>query len=80
MQEEILAVVRRTIKENYYVPEHRVTLASRAEDFGIDSLGEVEIAMSLEEEFDVLIDDSDLEQVDTLGDLVELVIQKRSEA
>lgn len=43
-----------------------------AEDLGADSLDMVELIMFTEEEFDIEIDDMQMEKVSTFGDLLEI--------
>lgn len=43
------------------------------DDLGFDSLDEVELVMALEETFDCEINDSDAENVRTVGDCYELI-------
>lgn len=43
------------------------------EDLRIDSLEAVEIAMLLEDKLDVILDESDLDEVTTVGDLVAVI-------
>ena len=40
------------------------------DDLGADSLDMVDLAMSIEESFDVVIDDNDIEGLKTVGDIV----------
>ena len=44
--------------------------ANMENDVGIDSLDFIEIAMAIEEHLDIEIDDEILEDLDTVGDLV----------
>lgn len=44
-----------------------------AKDLNADSLDVVEILMSLEDEFDVEIPDEEIENIKTIGDLVEYI-------
>ena len=46
------------------------------DDAGIDSLDRIEVVMNLEEKYDITILDNELVQVNTLGDLVNLVGKK----
>ena len=45
-------------------------------DLGADSLDTVELVMALEEEFDITVDESELEGVETVGQAYELVTSK----
>ena len=56
----------------------KVTMeASFADDLDADSLDLVELVMKLEEEFDVSVDESELENITTVGEAYELVMSKR---
>ena len=44
-----------------------------AKDLGADSLDVVELLMSIEDEFDVEIPDEEIENIKTIGDLVEYI-------
>ena len=44
-----------------------------AEDLGADSLDVVDLLMSLEDEFDVEIPDEEIENLKTIGDVVEYI-------
>ena len=50
--------------------------ASFGDDLGADSLDLVALVMELEEEFDIEVDESELEGVSTVGQAVELVRSK----
>jgi len=51
------------------VDESKVTVeASFIDDLGADSLDTVELIMSLEDEFDITIEDEDAEKLKTVGD------------
>jgi acyl carrier protein len=51
--------------------------ASFGDDLDADSLDLVELVMKLEEEFDVSVDESELENITTVGEAYELVMSKR---
>ncbi|MBQ8202788.1 MAG: acyl carrier protein [Clostridia bacterium] len=51
-----------------------ITLETKiAEDLGADSLDVVELLMSIEDEFDVEVPDEEIENVKTVGDVVEYI-------
>jgi acyl carrier protein len=50
--------------------------ASFADDLDADSLDLVELVMALEEEFDITVDESELEGVETIGQAFDLVNSK----
>lgn len=47
--------------------------ASFIDDLGADSLGMVDLAMALEDEFGITIPDEDLESIKTVGDAVSYI-------
>ncbi len=59
------------------VPADKVTLEARfADDLDADSLDLVELVMALEEAFDVTVEESELEGVETVGQAFELITGK----
>ncbi|HET9078652.1 MAG TPA: acyl carrier protein [Acidimicrobiales bacterium] len=50
--------------------------ASFADDLDADSLDLVELVMALEEQFDITVDESELEGVETVGQAFNLVTSK----
>ncbi|HUW03650.1 MAG TPA: acyl carrier protein [Acidimicrobiales bacterium] len=59
------------------VEEAQVTpAASFADDLDADSLDLVELVMALEEEFDVTVDEEELEGIETVGQAFELITKK----
>jgi acyl carrier protein len=61
------------------VDADKVTMEAKFnEDLGADSLDLVEFVMALEEAFDVSIEESELEGVDTVGQAYELVTSKKA--
>lgn len=59
------------------VPPDKVTPeASFADDLDADSLDLVELVMALEEKFDIKVDESELEGVETIGQAFDLVSSK----
>lgn len=61
------------------VDADKVTLEAKFnEDLGADSLDLVEFVMALEEAFDVSIDESELDGVETVGQAYDLVNVKKS--
>ena len=51
---------------------------SLREDLALSSLGAIETIMLLEDEYDIAIDDWNLESLETVGDVVRLVTAKAS--
>lgn len=59
------------------VEDERITMdASFADDLDADSLDLVELVMALEEEFDVSVDEEELEGIETIGKAYELISNK----
>ena len=52
---------------------HAVNLDARFEDLEVDSLDLVELAQIIEDEYGVEIGDSDMDELETVRDVVELV-------
>lgn len=50
-----------------------VTMDTTLEDLGADSLDLVEVIMAIEDEFDVQIKDEDLENLKSVGDLINYI-------
>jgi acyl carrier protein len=59
------------------VPADKVTKEARfAEDLDADSLDLVELVMALEESFDVTVDETELEDIETIGQAYDLIVSK----
>ncbi|MEX1218267.1 MAG: acyl carrier protein [Acidimicrobiales bacterium] len=60
------------------VSPDQVTMEAKfADDLDADSLDLVELVMKLEEEFDVSVDESELENITSVGEAFNLVMSKR---
>lgn len=67
----MLEQIKKIVAENLNVEEESVTLeASFKEDLKADSLDLFEMVMALEEEFDMEILSEDLEQLETVQDVI----------
>ncbi len=61
------------------VEESQVTeTANFTKDLGADSLDTVELIMEFEKEFDITIEDSDAEKIQTVGDVVNYLNEAKS--
>lgn len=59
------------------VPEDKVVLEARfGDDLDADSLDLVELVMALEEAFDITVEESELEGIETVGQAYELISAK----
>ena len=66
--------VREILCQQLDVEEDQVTMdSSIVENLGADSLDLVDLIMSLEDEFDIEIPDSDVESIKTVGDIVRYI-------
>ena len=59
------------------VPADKITREARfSEDLDADSLDLVELVMALEEQFDVSVDENELEDIETVGQAYDLIVAK----
>lgn len=73
---EILETIRQQLGERGIEVGKIEYGASLSQDLGLDSLDTVEMTLGLEERFGIEIPDSDLENVATVGDAVDLIERK----
>ena len=77
MANDLEARVRAIIADKLGVEEDEITAeASFTNDLGADSLDTVELIMEFEKEFDVTIPDEDAEQISTVGDAINYLVEK----
>ena len=70
----VLEKVKSILSEQLDIAESDITAESQiAEDLGADSLDVVDLLMSLEDEFEVEIPDEEIENIKTVGDLVNFI-------
>jgi acyl carrier protein len=70
--------VRRHVAELLHMPEERVGADVELTDLVSDSFVLVEMAVCLQEDYDVFFRQSDLEAVRTVADVVNLVLSRRT--
>lgn len=69
--------LREVVSETVGCDIEKVTReATLEEDLGADSLAAMELVMALEEAFEVEIDDTELDQFKTVGDLADYIENK----
>ena len=76
---DVIARARAIVSEQLDVDIDRVTddaVLMGEEGLGADSLDMVELAMAVEEAFDIVVDDDELEQIKMFGDAVRLIEQQ----
>ena len=75
--EDAFEKFRECAVEVLQVPADKVTKEARfAEDLDADSLDLVELVMALEESFDVTVEESELEGIETIGQAFDLITAK----
>lgn len=73
----ILEKVKFIITEQLGVEEEAITPTTSFEDLNADSLDIVELIMAFEEEFDLEIPDEDVEKIQTVGEVIEYIRDRR---
>ena len=72
--EQLLEFLRRLFEKEFEIPQEQVTPAARLiEDLELDSLDAVILALRVEEETGLALDDDAFEALDTVASLVALV-------
>lgn len=70
----VLEKVKHILAEQFDVEEDKVTAEmSIADDLGADSLDVVDLLMSVEDEFEIEVPDGEIDNVKTVGDLVNYI-------
>ena len=70
----MLEQIKSMLPEKYGLIEDTIIVVSKfVDDLGADSLDLFELAMALEDEFGIEIPTEDLEQIATVGDVVEYI-------
>jgi acyl carrier protein len=72
VQERVFAKVAETMG----VEKGKLTLETTFDELGADSLDMVEFSMDVEEEFGIVIEQSDIAAIKTLGDAIEFINKK----
>ena len=73
-EKEIFQKLKTIVVDQLGVNEENVTMeATFVDDLAADSLDIVELVMTIEEEFDLEIPDSDTEKIVTIGDVVKYI-------
>ena len=75
-QEDVFQKLKNIVVEQLGVDEEDVTMESSfVDDLNADSLDLVELIMSLEEEFGLEISDEEAENISTVSDAVEYILE-----
>lgn len=76
-KEEIFDKLKELVVDQLGVEEDEITMeATMQDDLGADSLDLVDLVMSVEEEFGVKVADEDLENIKTVGDIVNYIEER----
>lgn len=74
---EVEAKLTDVLVDELGLDRDRITAEARFEDdLEVDSLGVVELLMALEDTFGVTIPDEEAEEIETVGQAVDVVLQK----
>ena len=77
MSDELFERFRKTAAESLSKPPEAITMeASFADDLDADSLDLVQMVMDMEEEFDITVDEEELEGITTVGQAFVLIQSK----
>tara|TARA_B110000014_G_C19962221_1_gene498038 strand:+ start:193 stop:429 length:237 start_codon:yes stop_codon:yes gene_type:complete len=77
MSDENFERFKRCAVDVLSVEPEKVSLEARfAEDLDADSLDLVELVMELEEEFDITVEEEELQELPTIGDAFKLISSK----
>ena len=77
MSDENFERFKRCAVDVLSVETDQITLEARfAEDLDADSLDLVELVMELEEEFDITVEEEELQELPTIGDAFKLISSK----
>ena len=63
MSVDVTERVLDTIAKTQRIPREKITIDSRFEELGLDSMDAVNILFALEEEFDIMIPDEEAKQI-----------------
>jgi acyl carrier protein len=68
--------IKKILVEQLDVDEEAIKPETTIEELGADSLDLVEMIMNLEEEFGIQIEDDDMDDLKTVGDIIEYIRSK----
>lgn len=69
----VLEKIKTIICSQFDIDEDAITSESTLDELGIDSIDAVDLAMSIEDEFDIDIPDEELENFKCVGDVVKFI-------
>ena len=71
----ILSKVVALVVETLEIDEDKVTETARFDELGADSFDLLELVTAFEDEFGVTMDDDSLEEIQTVGDAVDALVE-----
>lgn len=78
----MLSLVKKVIGEQLSLDESEVAAINEnsrlREDLNLDSLDAVEISMAIEDELEIEFDESELDEISTVADLVNIIQNKKA--
>ncbi len=74
---DILNILKPILADIFQVEEEDITPAVPFDELGADEMDMTEITMAVEEEFDVLVDDEDLDKILSVGDLIAYIGERK---
>lgn len=79
MEKKLRNKVIQILKDDLLIKEEIKDTDNIVDDLGADDLDMLEICMALEEELHIEIPDEDIEEIETVGDLIKVCERKLSE-
>lgn len=79
MEKKLRNKVIQVLKDDLLIKEEIKDTDNIVDDLGADDLDMLEICMALEEELHIEIPDEDIEEIETVGDLIKVCERKLSE-
>lgn len=76
-KQDLYPLFETTLVETFGVPDEDVSADATFEALGLDSLDVVELTLILEEETGVKLEDEELENVRTVQDAIDKVVEKQ---
>ena len=73
-RKEILEKVIELVSETLEIDEEEINEGKRFDDLGADSFDLLELVTAFEDEFGVTMDDDSLEEIQTVGDAVDALV------